>query len=119
MKLAKRGLFGDAVSSHKTARKGSTTTKERMFQRARYAPVFALLSLAFLAWPPLAHADGAVSGHVTVPSGTKVDELKVVLTPESARSGRLTVKVGKKGDFYFGIVPQGTWTLGIEGTDLV
>jgi Flp pilus assembly protein TadD len=60
-----------------------------------------------------------VSGHVTVPAGTKVDELKVVLTPENARSGRLTVKVGKKGDFYFGIVPQGTWTLGIEGADLV
>lgn len=90
-----------------------------MNRRAYIAPVFGFLWLTLVLSVRPAHADGAVSGHVTIPAGAKAESLKIVLVPESARSGRLTVKVGKKGDFYFGIVPQGTWTLSVEGTELV
>ena len=90
-----------------------------MIRRVSVVPVFAVLwiALAFSLHP--ARADGAVSGHVTLPPNTSPENVKIVLVPESARSGRLSVKLGKKGDFYFGIVPQGTWTLTVEGTDLV
>lgn len=84
---------------------------------AAFVLILFLAVLAISARPAL--AEGAVSGHVTVPAGAKIDGVKIILIPETARSGRLTVKLGKKADFYFGIVPQGTWTLAVEGTDLV
>src|SRR6185436_1868890 len=87
--------------------------------RSYRATLFGSLALALALSALPAHAEGAVSGHVTLPADAKAGEIKIVLIPESARSGRLTVKVGKKGDYYFGIVPQGTWTLAVEGTELV
>src|SRR5262245_10093251 len=106
---------GSPTGSHRKGRRGASP----MIRRKAFAPAFTLtlLALAFAMRP--ARAEGSVSGHVTVPADAKTTDLKVVLIPETARSGRLTVKVGKKGDFYFGIVPQGTWTLAVEGTDLV
>src|SRR5882672_8282450 len=95
------------------------TSREPMIRRVNNALVFAFLFSLLVASVRPAIADGAVSGHVTAPEGTKLEDVRIVLVPESARSGRLTVKVGKKNDFYFGIVPQGTWTLTVEGTDLV
>jgi tetratricopeptide (TPR) repeat protein len=90
-----------------------------MIRRVFVAPVLVVLGLSLALSVRAAHAEGAVSGHVTLPPEAKSDGLKIVLVPETARSGRLTVKVGKKGDYYFGIVPQGSWTLTVEGTDLV
>ena len=74
--------------------------------------------LLFLLSGRVALAEGAVSGRVSAPEGTKLADIKIVLNPEKARSGRLTVHPSKKGEFFFGIVPQGTWTLTVEGTDL-
>lgn len=67
----------------------------------------------------VARADGAVSGHVTVPEGTTVSDIRLTLIPEQAKVAKKVVKVGKKGDYFFAMLPEGRYTIGVEGTDLV
>src|SRR5437867_7642992 len=93
--------------------RGRARADIRMHRRIAFSAL-----LLFLLSGRVALAEGAVSGRVSAPEGTKLADIKIVLNPEKARSGRLTVHPSKKGEFFFGIVPQGTWTLTVEGTDL-
>src|SRR5262245_40123320 len=82
------------------------------------AALFLTLFLAFaLASPAL--AEGAVTGQLKAPEGTPLADIKVVIMPEQTKLGKRSVKVSKKGDFFFGLVPEGKYTLGLEGTALV
>ena len=64
-------------------------------------------------------AEGAVSGRVTAPEGTNFKDIKVALVPMEGRLSRRSIKLGKAGEFYFGMVPDGRYTLALEGTTLV
>lgn len=58
-------------------------------------------------------------GRVTIPEGTEPGEIRITLVPESTKTGRRSVKLNKKGEFFFGLVPDGQYTLAVEGTPLV
>ena len=72
-----------------------------------------------LVLPPNLRAEGALTGHVRTPEGTSIEEFRLVLIPEKAGAGRRTVRLNKKGEYFFGLVPDGRYTLGVEGTQLV
>jgi len=85
-----------------------------------------LLSFLLPATVATAFADGKVSGRVTSPEGAPLADIKIVLVSEGKGSPQekgshvhLPGKTNKDGKYLFGIVPKGTYTLSIEGTDLV
>lgn len=82
--------------------------------KARWAIVAALFTIATWAW-----GEGSLTGRVLVPDGTPTTDIKVTLIPETAKSSRRSVKLNKKGEFFFGLVPDGQYTLAVEGTTLV
>ncbi len=79
-----------------------------------------LAALALVAcFAPAALADGAISGRVLAPEGTVLTEIRAVLLPQDAKLGKRTINLKKKGDYFFAMVPDGRYTLALEGTTLV
>jgi len=79
----------------------------------------ALILIPALALPTLALADGKISGKVKGTDGQPIPGIGITLNPESKSAVKLSGKTNKKGEYYFGIVRNGTYTLSVTGTTLV
>src|SRR5262249_45232670 len=63
---------------------------------------------------------GKVTGRITNSSGAAVADVTVTLVPgDLARASRQTLKTNKDGNYLFGIVPDGSFTLEVSSGDLV
>lgn len=81
-------------------------------------PIGVLVSIVILS-TGAALADGKITGKVTAADGAPLRDVRIILTPEKEGGGRLASKTNKKGEYFFGLVPKGRYTLVVEGTDLV
>jgi tetratricopeptide (TPR) repeat protein len=60
-------------------------------------------------------ADGKVSGKVTSSDGSPLADITLALKPEAKGTVRLTSKTNKKGEYFFGIVRNGQYSLELNG----
>lgn len=68
---------------------------------------------------PSVLAEGKVTGMVTGPDGAPLPKIQIVLEPQGGGGIRIAGRTNKKGQFFFGIVRDGNYTLSVEDTDLV
>jgi tetratricopeptide (TPR) repeat protein len=92
-----------------------TTHRNNKIQPLRHFAVGVLLMTASVS---SLLADGKIVGRVTGPDGAPLPDIHIVLVPQQAGKGRLTSKTNKKGDYFFGLVNRGRYTIETEGTTL-
>jgi Tfp pilus assembly protein PilF len=74
--------------------------------------------LTLLALAPPVLAEGRVGGIITTPEGDPLPGIQLVLNEVGGGQARLSQTTRKNGQFLFGIVPEGEYTLTTAGTEL-